>query len=100
MTHLLCLPSGADSSNHASNGVGMHAAGNTKKLYTVNLSDSNYVGTTSESGDGEAEVAKTHVGQENGADQVDCGEKKHLPKKKPVNCTCTITYMDIHIHVF
>lgn len=87
----------ADGSNHASNGVGMRAAGDTKKLYTVNLGESNEGASTSESGGSEApltEVAMADVRQENGGDQVDFGGKKHHSKKQPV-----LTVNCIYIHI-
>lgn len=79
-----------DSSNHASNGVGVRAAGGT-----------NDGASTSEPGGSEASLAEAmaDVRQENGGDQVDFGGRKHLSKKQPVltvNCTC-ICNLDIHI---
>lgn len=82
--HCSTPPPSVTSSSHASNGVGVHAAGDTKDLYAVDLGNSD---DSAESGDSEthlAEVAMADVGQENGGDQVDFGGKKQPLKKKPV----------------
>lgn len=81
--------------------MGVRAAGDTKKLYTVTLGNSDDGASTSEPGGSEASLAEAmaDVRQENGGDQVDFGGRKHLSKKQPVltvNCTC-ICNLDIHI---
>lgn len=76
---VLYFPPSVTSNSHASNGIGVHAAGDTKDLCAVDLGSSD---DSAESGDSETHLAE--VGQENGGDQVDFGGKKRPHKKKPV----------------